>query len=96
MRQLPGPFRTSTLKDIPTPRSQVDARGALCPLPTVKSALALEQMAPGDVLELLADDPVTKRDLPAWCRGAGHVFLGIEEDKGFFHIYIQRGRLPTP
>lgn len=68
----------------------VDARGCLCPVPTVKAALALEEMDKGKLLELLADDPVTRRDLPAWCRERGHVLLSIREDDGFFHILIQK------
>lgn len=69
-----------------------DARGLLCPVPTVKTSLALEEMSSGQVLELWADDPVTKRDLPGWCREMGHTLLALEEERGAFRFYIRKGR----
>lgn len=35
----------------------LDARGLLCPLPVLKARKRLMQMEPGEVLEILADDP---------------------------------------
>ena len=68
----------------------LDLRGFLCPLPTVKAALAVEEMGPGQVLELTADDPATRRDLPAWCRDMGHTFLKIKEEGKSFRLYIRK------
>ena len=67
----------------------VDARGRFCPMPTLLAALTLEKMASGDVLELRADDPATRRDLPAWCAESGHRFLGIDETPPAFVARIQ-------
>jgi tRNA 2-thiouridine synthesizing protein A len=69
----------------------VDARGCLCPIPTVRTALALEEMSPGQTLELLADDPVTRRDLPAWCRGFGHAVADVLEEGPVFRMRIRKG-----
>jgi len=69
----------------------VDARGQLCPLPTVKTALALEKLQPGQTVELRADDPVTKRDLPAWCRERGHRVTRAEEQGAEFRLWIEKG-----
>jgi tRNA 2-thiouridine synthesizing protein A len=66
----------------------LDARGLLCPLPTVKAALLLEEMSPGQVLEVLADDPTTKRDMPAWCQEAGHRLLELKEEGPAFRLLI--------
>ena len=71
---------------------KVDARGLLCPLPTVKVSLALEDMSPGQTLLLLADDPATQRDLPAWCREFGHRLLRQENQGGAFSLTIQKGQ----
>ncbi len=79
------------MTDVPRAHRRVDARGALCPVPTVKAALALEHMAPGEILELLVDDPVTRRDLPAWCRETGHQVQAIQEKGADFFIYIRKG-----
>lgn len=69
----------------------VDARGLLCPLPTVKASLALEKLRGGDVLEVLSDDPVTRRDLPAWCRESGHRVLSVESAGEHFKLRIKKG-----
>ncbi|MBI4396165.1 MAG: sulfurtransferase TusA family protein [Elusimicrobia bacterium] len=69
----------------------IDARGLLCPMPTVKASFALEKMSSGQTLELLADDPVTKRDLPGWCRDVGHELLSIVEEGEAFRLFIRRG-----
>lgn len=68
----------------------VDARGMLCPMPTVKTSLALEEMSSGQILKLIADDPATRRDLPVWCDEFGHTVLALEEDGNSFEVYIQK------
>ena len=52
----------------------LDARGLRCPLPLVKAKLALEPLAPGEVLLVLATDPEAPIDLAAWAEGQGHAF----------------------
>jgi TusA-related sulfurtransferase len=41
-------------------------------------------MGSGDVLELRADDPITRQDFPAWCREFGHDLADIREETGSF------------
>jgi tRNA 2-thiouridine synthesizing protein A len=59
----------------------VDARGLRCPLPLVKTKLALEQLAPGESVRVLATDPEAPIDLAGWADGQGHRFeeLGAGE-----------------
>ena len=52
----------------------VDARGLRCPLPLVKTKLAMETLAPGEALRVLATDPEAPIDLAAWSEDAGHTF----------------------
>ena len=68
----------------------LDARGLKCPMPSVKTALALEQLGGGGVVKVIIDDPVSKNDLPAWVRGNGHQVLGIEEQAGFVEVYVKK------
>jgi tRNA 2-thiouridine synthesizing protein A len=53
----------------------VDARGLRCPLPLVKTKLALEELEPGQTVLVLATDPEAPIDLAAWANQAGHGFL---------------------
>jgi tRNA 2-thiouridine synthesizing protein A len=52
----------------------VDARGLKCPLPLVKTKLAIEEAAPGETVHVLATDPEAPIDLAAFAASAGHVF----------------------
>ena len=56
-----------------------DAIGLLCPLPVLRARKVLEGMASGEVLNLLASDAMAQIDVPAFCRDAGHDFLGMAE-----------------
>jgi tRNA 2-thiouridine synthesizing protein A len=69
---------------------RVDARGLLCPIPTVKASLALEALAPGQVLEVAGDDPVTRRDLPQWARESGHEVVDVLDDGASFRVYLRK------
>lgn len=69
----------------------LDAKGLSCPMPSVKTALALEAMGNGEVLLVLTDDPVSKRDLPVWAESTGNTLLGLEEDGAVIKIYLKKG-----
>ena len=58
----------------------VDALGTWCPVPIHLVARAAGRAAPGDVLELLADDPLIEVDLPAWCHSSGNELLELRRD----------------
>jgi TusA-related sulfurtransferase len=68
----------------------LDARGLSCPMPSVKTALALEQLGAGGIVKVLVDDPVSNRDLPQWVQGNGHQVLGMEDKEGFTEIYVKK------
>lgn len=52
----------------PDPTTVVDARGLACPRPVIDLAAAVDAAAVGDVVELWADDPAARVDVPVWCR----------------------------
>ena len=52
----------------------VDARGLRCPLPLVKTKIAMEQLTAGDSVLVLATDPEAEIDLAAWAGDEGHAF----------------------
>jgi TusA-related sulfurtransferase len=58
----------------------VDALGTWCPVPIHLVARAALRASPGDVIELLADDPLIEVDLPAWCHSSGHELTALRRD----------------
>jgi TusA-related sulfurtransferase len=57
----------------------VDSRGRRCPLPVIDLAKAMPDVAVGDVVVVLSDDPAAATDIPAWCRMRGQDYLGAED-----------------
>lgn len=74
------------------PAAILDTFGLLCPMPIIKTAARLKQMAKGDVLKVLSDDPGIKEDMPAWCVTSGNELIRIDELGGEFHAYVRRLR----
>ena len=68
----------------------VDCTGLACPLPVVKTAQAIKNLVPGQVLELLATDPGVEPDMRAWSSRTGNDLLGITKQGDVFHILIRR------
>ena len=68
----------------------LDCRGLACPLPVVKTAQAIKELAVGQVLELLATDPGVEPDMRAWSSRTGNDLLGITKQGDVFHILIRR------
>ena len=58
--------------------TELDARGLLCPLPVIRTQQAVAALAPGSTLTVVATDPGTLHDVPAWCRVHGHELLSAE------------------
>jgi tRNA 2-thiouridine synthesizing protein A len=56
----------------------LDARGHHCPVPTLRLRRALEAVAAGDEIRLLADDPMAKIDVPHFCAEGGFELVSLE------------------
>lgn len=69
--------------------ARLDARGLLCPLPVLKARKRLLALAPGDVLEVTADDPAAIVDVPHFCAEGGHELVATRAD-GPAQVYLIR------
>jgi len=72
--------------------AMVDARGLSCPMPIVKTALAVKTVPSGALIEVLATDPGSTKDFTAWCRSTGHDLVEHSADPttGTFRYLIRR------
>ena len=68
----------------------LDCVGLFCPMPIVKTKLELEDMKPGEILEISADDPGFEKDLPAWCKLTGEKFLELEKEGKILRGYVMK------
>jgi tRNA 2-thiouridine synthesizing protein A len=62
------------------PEIDMDLTGLLCPLPVLKARKRLQDMASGQVLRILASDPMAAIDIPHFCTEQGHTLLSAERD----------------
>lgn len=70
---------------------ELDVKSLVCPLPLIKTKKAIEQINSGEVLKIIATDPNTMNDIPAWVKNSGHQLISIEQEKGLFKFYIRKG-----
>lgn len=71
----------------------LDARGLFCPEPVMMLHNKVRDMQPGELLEVLATDPSTTRDIPKFCRFLGHELLSQEviDDGSEYRYCIRKG-----
>jgi tRNA 2-thiouridine synthesizing protein A len=72
------------------PAAVLDCTGLACPLPVVKTAMAIKDIEVGQVLELLATDPGVEPDMAAWTKRTGNELLGISKEGDVFHVLLRR------
>ncbi len=68
----------------------LDCKGLNCPLPVIKTKKAIEQLAIGQVLQMIATDPGSKSDMVAWSKSTGHELLETREEPGVFTFFVRR------
>ena len=71
----------------PEPAEILDARGLSCPLPVLKARKRLAAMQPGQILQVIATDPMAIIDLPHFCNEAGHRLVH-QETQGPDHLFL--------
>jgi tRNA 2-thiouridine synthesizing protein A len=69
----------------------LDASGLACPMPVVRTRQAMDELAPGDVLEVISTDRGSLRDLPAWAEATGNRLIEKREEDGRFTFLIEKG-----
>jgi tRNA 2-thiouridine synthesizing protein A len=68
----------------------VDARGTSCPGPILAAKKGMAEVKVGEIMEVLATDSGTQKDLPAWANKMGHEYLGVVEEAGYLKLFVKR------
>lgn len=68
----------------------LDAKGLTCPLPVLRAKKALNGAVEGALVTVLATDPSSLKDFPAFCRQTGHDLVEATEDAGGVFRYVIR------
>ncbi len=80
--QVPAAFRGQVARS-------VDATGLRCPLPLLRLKVALQQVADGELVEVLATDPGSVADFQSFARLSGNAIVHRGETAGHY-LYLVR------
>lgn len=73
-----------------TPDKTLDCLGLFCPMPILKVREALRRMHPGEVLEMLSDDPASDADMRAWSARSKQDLVAVERDGAIFRFLVRK------
>ncbi len=69
----------------------LDMSGVPCPMPLLKTKLKLKTMSVGEVLEVIATDSGSWRDIPQFIENSTHTLLEKQACDGLYRFRIERG-----
>ncbi len=58
---------------------RLDCTGLKCPLPLLKLKVAINDDSLEPIICLMTTDPISLRDIPAFCKRAGHRLTSVTE-----------------
>lgn len=70
---------------------ELDVRGLNCPLPVLKTKVALRDIEPGEVMRVLTTDPASVLDFRAYCDTSDHELIEWREQGEEFEFLIRKG-----
>ena len=74
-----------------TAEHKLDALGLRCPEPVMMVRKTVRQMAQGETLLIVADDPATTRDIPSFCEFMDHTLIASETNQTPYQYLIKKG-----
>lgn len=69
---------------------KVDACGIQCPGPILKLKKNMEELKPGERLEITATDAGFPRDAESWCRTTGNRFVSSSSGSGVYKVIVEK------
>ncbi|MBW4629234.1 MAG: sulfurtransferase TusA family protein [Brasilonema octagenarum HA4186-MV1] len=79
-----------SVSSLSTPNAQLDLRGTPCPINFVRTKLRLEQMNPGELLEVWLDSGEPIEQVPDSLTMAGYQVEKITDCVSYFSLLVRR------
>lgn len=71
---------------------KIDITADACPITFVKTKLKLEELSPGELLEVIINDGEPLQNVPRSVKGEGHKILSLENIDGIkYRLIIEKG-----
>jgi tRNA 2-thiouridine synthesizing protein A len=74
------------------PHKLLDCIGLFCPMPILKTREAMKDLAVGETLEMVSDDPASEADMKSWTARSGHELLSLERHGPVFRFIVRKTR----
>jgi len=68
---------------------KVDASGLSCPLPILKAAQGMKTIQTGELMEIVATDPGSVKDMAAWATSTGNALVEQDAANGKFRFVLR-------
>ncbi|YCA41532.1 sulfurtransferase TusA family protein [Bacillus sp. JZ8] len=68
----------------------LDATGLACPMPIVRTKKKMDELKPGQVLEVQATDKGSTADLQAWAKNTGNKYLETRIEGNILHHFLRK------
>lgn len=68
--------------------SVLDTSGLICPEPVMMLHKSVRELSVGEVIEVIATDPATTRDIPKFCQFLGHELISQTNKADTSYRYI--------
>ncbi|MDR7317503.1 sulfurtransferase TusA family protein [Brevibacillus nitrificans] len=68
----------------------LDCKGLACPMPIVRTKKAIDQLQPGQVIEVQATDKGSLADLQGWAKNTGHQYLGTIHEGDVLKHFLRK------
>ena len=72
-------------------KQKIDLHGVICPMNFVKTKLALEELNPGDYLEVILDEGDAILNVPRSLKDDGHTVVLVEHLGETFRVVVKKG-----
>lgn len=69
----------------------VDCLGAMCPRPQLLTMKVLSETGPGEVVEVVLDNPTAVEGFPALAQTLGCAHLAAVREPGCWRVYLRKG-----
>ena len=69
---------------------KLNVRGLNCPQPVLRMRASLEEIKSGEVLQVIATDPGSVRDIETFCKQTDNTLLSLSKVAGEYLFLIQK------
>ena len=70
---------------------ELDLSGLQCPMPLLKTKLALNNMESEQILKVVATDPGSEKDFYLFVEQSNHQILDFRKDSSAYFYWIKKG-----